>query len=720
MNKDSPRRHRGDGVPRSFFLRVSPCPPCLRVLFSVFFVIGAAFNAAAYELPSSTGTHRVSFEADAAGFNEYTRVIELEGNVRLEELSAAGKQQKLIRARSLTVNMASRTVVSPSDFVMDDDTGTVYGKSGFVDYGSESGRINEGRFAYKNFIIKGRVVEFNKSKYTYKKASITSCDEEPPHYRLRASRLYLEPDRYFLAYNTVFFVGRIPVFYFPVVYRPIGGGTPFVSIFRPGYDQRNGFFIKSSYVYRVNKETRAKLYLDYFARRGFGTGGELDFRRPEKNITSVSLYRIREYGVVRDRWGMNGGYWHLLNRFNESDPAQYYSQGFFRLLSDPKVNNDFFRTNPFAVSPDEQASMALTRKTNYTVTRVSAYGRETHTADFNRFQKANSSIPRLDFNTVPFSVLRLPVLNSFSGYFENARDEGMTYAQKRGEGAWNVSKSVPIIRHITLSPSVFYDQSVFISTVPGRNDVWTGRYGGGATLRYDRLWGSFDLGYAYKRRLRKNKLENDSLAADKGQEASSVSSQLFVMPRFNTYYKLSTSYDLREYFDASFIKRLAPVTAEIYYAPRPLVDIFASGTYSLSGGSRSFVTQINMGDKENYIGGGIANYSTAPRAWVFSNILGFRPWRGSGWRAETVLRYRLKSEGSFNFSDFKFFEKGITLYRDFHDFRTKWNFRERSGGVREFFFYVNLRISDPARKDDLEDRSREYWHPWRQEGEVRD
>ncbi len=680
----------------------------------------AALPAGAYDLPLSTGTHRVYFNSDFAKFNEYTRVIDLEGNVKLQEFSAADTPVKIIRARNLTVNMASRTVVSPSDFVMDDDTGTVYGKSGVMDYGSESGRIKDGRFTYKNFIIKGRVVEFDKDKYTYKKASITSCDEEPPHYRLRASRLYLVPERYFLAYNNVFFLGKMPIFYFPVVYRPIGGGTPFVSIFRPGYDKRNGFFIKSSYVYRVNPETRAKVYLDYFAKRGLGTGGELDFRRPEKNITDVSVYRIREYDGSADRWGVNGGFWHLLNRFNESDPAQYYSQSFFRLLSDPKVNNDFFRSNPFAVSPDEQASVALTRKTNYTITRLSANGRETHTADFNQFQKANSSIPRLDFNTVPFGVLGLPVLNSFGGYFENARDEGAGYTQKRGNGVWTVSKAVPIVSRVTLSPSVFYNQSVFISTVPGLNDTWIGRYGGGATLRYDRFWGSFDLGYAYTRRLRKNKLAGDDGAADKGQETSAVSSQLFVMPRFNTYYKLSTSYDLRTYYEASFKKRLAPVTAEIYYAPRPMVDIFASETYSFSGGARSFVTQVNVGDAENYAGGGIANYSSAPKAWVISNMFGFRPWRGSGWRAETVLRYRVSSAGGLDLRDFRFFEKGITLYRDFHDFRTKWDFRERSGGVREFFFYVSLKISEPARKDDLEDKSREYWHPWRQAGEVRD
>ncbi len=690
-----------------------------KLLIAGLLAAGAA-NAAAYDLPSSTGTHHVQFNADFAKFNENTRAIDLEGNVSLKEYSASDKTLKFIRARSLTVNMDSRTVVSPADFVMDDDTGTVYGKSGTIDYGSGSGRINEGRFAYKNFIFRGRTVEFDRTKYTYKKASVTSCDEEPPDYQLKASRIYMVPDHYFLAYNTLLFIGKIPVFYFPVVYKPIGGSTPFVSIFRPGYDQRNGFFMKSTYLFRVNQYTRAKLFLDYFGQRGFGTGGEYDYRRPEKNITNLSVYRIREDGARKDRWGVSGGYWQLLNRFNESDPSQYYSQGSFRLLSDPKVNNDFFRSNPFAVSPDEQASLAITRKTNYTLTRLSASGTETRSADSVRFNKANSSLPRLDFNTVPFSVLRLPVLNSFTAYFENARDAGQDFTQKRGDGAWTVSKAVPIAKGLTLSPSVFYDQSVFISTVPGDVNTWTGRYGGGATLRYEKIWGSLDLIYAYKRRMRSNKLELDTSAADKGQETNSVSPQLFIMPRFNTYYKLSAGYDLRNYYDASFSKRVLPLVAEVYYAPRPMVDIFASETYSLSGGSRSFVSQVNVGNKENYIGGGIANYSTSSRAWVISNTIGFRPWRGSGWRVETVLRYRLMSEGGLKFSDLRFFEKGITLYRDFHDFRTRWNFRERTGGVREFLFYVSLKVSEPARKDALEDKSREYWHPWREDGQERD
>jgi len=692
-----------------------------KTLLTILLALAAAVQAPAYDLPSSTGTHRVSFQADTAGFNEYTREIGLEGNVRLEEFSADDKQLKLIRARTLTVNMASRTIVAPSDFVMDDATGTVYGKSAFFDYGNNSGTISGGRFLHKNFIFRGRSVSFDKDGYVYKKASLTSCDEEPPHYRLRASRLYLAPERYFLAYNTVFFVGKIPVFYFPVIYKPLGRGTPFVSSFFPGYDERNGFFIKSNYVYRVSPQTRVKAYLDYFSRRGVGMGGELDYRRPEKNISNISAYRIREYGASMDRWGLNGGYWHSFNRFNESDPAQYYSQSFFRLISDPSFNNDFFRTNPFAISMDKQASVAFTRKTNYTVTRVSAYGRDERSVENpERFKKAYESAPRLDFNTVPFSVLKLPVLNSFSGYFESAKEVDTPYYQKKGRGAWTVSKTVPLSRNVILSPSVFYDQAVFLSTAAVLDDAWIGRYGGSVNLRYDKLWGSLDLRYSLRRRMRENSFSVDRSSSDKGQELSSLYADLFIMPRHNTYFRARTSFDMRDYYTASFTRRLQPLTVEAYYAPRPSLDLYAEDSYSFADGNRSFVSQVSLGAGEHYFGAGVANYSTDSAAWVLSNTMGFRPWRGSKWRLEGVLRYRAVPAGFLEFSSFRFFEKAVSLYRDFHDFRTRWDYRVRAGGVKEFFFFVNLKMNDPVRYDSLDEKSRQFWHPWRQEGAVRD
>jgi len=679
----------------------------------------AALPAGAYELPSATGTHRVAFSSEEGDFNEYTRVINLKGSVQLDELDQENKVIKIIKGRNLSIDVASRTIHVPEDFVMDSDSGTVYGKSGMFDYYAETGHINDGRFTYKNFVFFGKKVELAEKRYIYKKATITTCDESPPHYQIKASRIYLAPGRYFLAYNTLFYIGKMPVFYFPVLYKPMAGGTPFISSFSPGVDGRNGAYVKSNYIFRFSPYTKGKLFLDYFSKKGFGAGAEVDYQKKEKNITNLSVYRIREYGAEDDRWGANGGSWHMLSRFNETDRGTYYSQVFFRALSDPEFNNDFFRSNPFAVSPDKQASLAFTRKSNSTITRLSFDEKYTRTPDLKHFHKSYESAPRLDFQTVPFKLGKTPFMNTFNGYFASVKEADLPYYQKKGRGVWTVSEAMPLARNITFFPSVFYDARVFVATSAVTADLWIGRYGTSLNLRYDRLWGSFDMRYSYTGRLAANKLAKDRRAADKGEEISSLSPELFIMPHYNTYFKANTSYDLRNSARGSFADHLSTMTVEYYHAPRKNLDIYLQDSYSFAKGNRSFVAQVNSGGTQNYTGLGLASYNSQPGVLVFNQTFGFKvPWADS-WRAEAILRYKLVHEAGLNFTGFCFFEKSLILYKDFHDFRTRWDFRVRRG-VKEFSFLLSLKMNDPARNDRLEESSRNYWHPWRKVGQIRD
>jgi hypothetical protein len=602
---------------------------------------------------------------------------------------------------------------------MNDSSGTIYGKSGVFDYAAHTGYINDGSFAYGGFFFSGRRVELSPGRYLYKKARLTSCDKTPPHFHINASRIYLVPGRYFLTYNNFFYLGRVPIFYFPVLYKPLGGGTPFVSSFHFGHDDRSGYFVKSTYAYKFNPQTRGKLYLDYFSKKSFGTGGELDYQEKEKTNADISMYRIRESGTEHDRWGLNGGYWHSLTNFNESDKVSYYSQSSFRLLSDPEFNNDYFRANPFAVSPDKQANLAFTRRSNTTVTRLSAATQYTRSADLVSFEKSYESAPRLDFQKLPFTIGKIPVLNSFTGYFENAKEPGVAYFQRKGRGAWTVSKTVPLVRSLTLLPSASYDQSLFIATSSRNTDQWIGRYGAGANMRYDRLWGSLDLGYSYLARMRVNRLGKERDSADKGEELRSLSSQLFITPTYTTYFKAGAAYDMRNGVGGSFSRRLSTTTVEFYHAPRKNLDIYLQDSYRFGDGNKSFVAQLYSGDEKNYLGVGLAHYSTQPHDYIMNQMMGFRvPWAQS-WRAEGVLRYNLVHFTGPGDKTVKFFEKGLVLYKDFHDFHTSWHFMVRRG-VNEFHFLISLKMNDKGKRDPLEDSARNDWHPWRKDGELRD
>ena len=671
---------------------------------------GASF---AYDLPLSTAPHKVEFASDEAYFFDEDKTIVLKGRVKLDELEQGNILVRTITAKELYINLASDMIVAPYDIIINQNGTVIRGGSGKINYLKNEGYINNGRIEAKNIIFRGKSIKFGKGHFVYKKASITTCDREPPHYKIKASRLDLIPGKRFVAYNTFFYLGKVPIFYFPILYKPLGKGTPFSSSFFPGYDKRNGVYLKSNYMYRFDKYTKGKLFLDYFSRKGFGVGGEYDYHNRARNISNLSVYRIKEYGSSHDRLGLNGGYWHFFNPGNSG--VSYYSQSFFKWLSDPDFNNDFFRSNPFAVSPNKQANIAFTRQTARTVTRVSAASRYERNATSNSFQKTYESAPKINFNIMPSKFKKLPFLHSFSGNFESSKNSGVSYYQKRGNANWTMSNNFRLSDRVTLYPAAFLDESVVLSTA-SQAASWIGRYGTNLNLRYDRIFGSFDLKYSYRRRLQSNKFKSDDLSADRGEEIKTVGYEIFLRPNYNMYFRSAADYDLRDYFSKSALRRVSPITAEFYFTGKNLFSFYAQNIYSPCAGNQSMVSQIHMGTDKNYIGFGLANYKTSKDTYIFNNTVGFKP-PGSSWRLESVFRYQLAKKNGLLLKDISFFEKTFILYKDFHDFRTMWKFTRRPN-VNEFFFLVNLKINSKIEKKS--DKSDAYWYPWRKENQIRD
>ena len=77
----------------------------------------------------------------------------------------------------------------------------------------------------------------------FKKARLTFCDDENPHWQLRSSRLWLLPGSEFAFLNAVLYVGRVPVLYLPFFYYPKDE-----MIFNPsfGYRPRVGYFTQTT------------------------------------------------------------------------------------------------------------------------------------------------------------------------------------------------------------------------------------------------------------------------------------------------------------------------------------------------------------------------------------------------------------------------------------------------------------------------------------------
>ncbi len=685
----------------------------MRNFFAFLLLIILCSGINAFDIASiSTNTKRVEFESGFASYDSKGSIVKLSSSVLVRQVSKDDIIVRTIKSEELTFNADKTLIVMDSTFEINDSTGVIKAASGYYNYSSNQGEIKDGVSYIGRFILRGKKINIKDGSYLYRNASFTTCDLPNPHYRIGAYKINLVPGKYFLAYSTVFYIGKVPVFYFPVIYKPLGKGTPVLSQFYPGYDERNGFYIKSNYIYRFDLYTRFKVFLDYFSKKGFGMGTEIDYYRPEKNITSLSFYRIKEYGEDSQRWGINGGTWHSL----KSGAQSAYFQTYARLLSDPKFNNDFFRSNPFAVSSDKQGGAAFTYNTGKTTTRLSYYTKYVSMNSDTGFYKENETVPRLDFNTAQIKMHGLPFLNTWSFYAENIK-ENTPYYQKRFYGAWNISMPVKIYGTFNFYPEIFYSQNLDISTSSTNSDQWIGHYGTRLNLRKSQHWGSIDISFYSMRRNSINKMQLDRSAYDKGVENQELNYSIFWIKSSNSYLRLSSGYDLKSYDDyKSFKKRMFPLSFETYIGGHGK-EIFVYDSYDIDRGNKSFISQLNLGNEKDYFSMGLANYSDDSSKWIVSNGLGFTlPIRGN-WRTELILRYCIDSvDKRFNAY---FFEKSAVVYKDFHDFRTKFHIRTRRD-VKEFFLYITLKMNDPYRSDEVSKKADYFWRPWRKPGENRD
>ncbi len=177
----------------------------------------------------SRGSTKNVISADSIRYDRTSEMMYAEGNVSLEQTTAnAGGQN--VSASSLMFNTSTLEGVF-------DDGRVVQVKSDAINLPAGS-----------TLIVASDIFGRSESNtITFKNGELTFCDDEDPHWRIKASRIWLLPGGEFAFLNARLFVGPVPIFYLPAFYYPKDE-----LIFNPvfGYEKRRGYFIETtSYLY---------------------------------------------------------------------------------------------------------------------------------------------------------------------------------------------------------------------------------------------------------------------------------------------------------------------------------------------------------------------------------------------------------------------------------------------------------------------------------------
>jgi lipopolysaccharide assembly outer membrane protein LptD (OstA) len=197
------------------------------------------------------------------------------------------------------------------------------------------------------YYVRGRVMvgDDRTGVYASAKGFVTTDDFSEPGYYVRSRSLVVVPGEYLLARRATLFLGRVPVFYYPV-YRRSLKRHPNTFTHLPGYRAADGMFLLTTYNWYWNEQLDGALHLDGRLRRGIGLGPDVHLRLPRFGESNLKLYRIDddEPGVDPTGKAISAERHRLWFSHTVALRTNLAAKAVVRYQSDSQILRDFFES----------------------------------------------------------------------------------------------------------------------------------------------------------------------------------------------------------------------------------------------------------------------------------------------------------------------------------------------------------------------------------------
>ena len=147
----------------------------------------------------TSGSKTTTIKADKINYNRGNDMIYAEGNVELDQSSGGTSGGETVTADSLLFNTVTLEGIFDNGRAVQTSSDALNLPSGskLIVASEMFGRDSGGTIAFKS-------------------GNLTFCDDEDPHWRIKASRIWLLPGGEFAFLNAVLYVGRVPLLWLPI------------------------------------------------------------------------------------------------------------------------------------------------------------------------------------------------------------------------------------------------------------------------------------------------------------------------------------------------------------------------------------------------------------------------------------------------------------------------------------------------------------------------
>ncbi len=350
-------------------------------------------------------TTDIILRADEIDYNEDTGYAEARGNVSFENLQGG----ELLFADRVEYNMP-------------EETGKFYGVRG-----SAKGKIDArpGILTTANpFSFEGEWAERIRDRYILHNGFVTNCKLPNPWWTLRGPKFDIIPNQRALAYQSVFRLRWMPLFYTPVFYKSLERQPRKSGFLTPsiGNSSRRGKMIGTGYYWAINRSYDVSYRSQWFTQRGFAHHVDLRGKPSADSDFNAIVYGVNDRGLKLDtgeRRPSEGGYLFSFNGRAEL-PKGFSARGSVNYLSSFTFRQAFTESFNEAIFSEVQSLGFITKHwSSYGVNLVFA-----RTENFQGAERGNKiSIRRLP--QLEFLVRDKPVVKELPFWFSLESTAGL-------------------------------------------------------------------------------------------------------------------------------------------------------------------------------------------------------------------------------------------------------------------------------------------------------
>ena len=328
------------------------------------------------------------------------------------------------------------------------------------------------------FYFEGMWAQRIKDRYVIHSGFITDCLIPKPWWTFSAPLFDIIPGERAIGHHTLFRLKRVPLFYLPVFYRPLGKNPRKSGFLTPniGNSSNRGYMIGGGYYWAINRSYDTEYTIQYFTLRG--PAHTFDIRGKPNDVTDFNflLYGVQDKGLkVGNTVYKDGGAQFTFTGRTEFDG--FYVHADYNYLSSYKFRSTFSQSFVSAVTSEVDSSIYAKRyfdSSQYSLTIGIQRNQLYEDYIYDKDQVITEKLPYIDFASRDKQVLDapLPVYVSFGSTAALVRRDEPTFQTGYGTDRLDIQPRVMTVfnyKGLSLVPSLSFEATQYGNSYASNN-----------------------------------------------------------------------------------------------------------------------------------------------------------------------------------------------------------------------------------------------------------